>query len=274
MKTRVISGAILIVVLVSALYYGGFYLWTLLFLVSMIGLWEFYRALKGADTEAEAETWKVRLSRMDAAGLLCAACYNVSLLLWGSAERSFMVLCLLIVVCMAVYVLSYPALSSSQAMSAVFGIVYIPVMLGFIYLARIQENGKSLMVVIFISSWVCDTFAYFTGVLIGSHRLAPVLSPKKSVEGSIGGIAGAFAVGWGFGSLMGGNPLIFAAVSAVGAVISQFGDLFASAVKRDHGIKDYGRLIPGHGGILDRFDSVIMVAPVVYIFSDILTLKL
>ena len=107
-------------------------------------------------------------------------------------------------------------------------------------------------------------------MLIGKHKMSPKLSPKKSVEGAVGGVAGAALLGAIYGAAisgkMGGSGhiLSFALICAVGGLISMVGDLAASAIKRNHGIKDYGKLIPGHGGILDRFDSVIFIAPVIY----------
>lgn len=132
------------------------------------------------------------------------------------------------------------------------------------------------MWLIFLSSWGCDTCAYCVGVLFGKHKMAPKLSPKKSVEGGVGGIAGAALLGALFAFLMnrwGGaqaNPLHYAVICGSGGVISQIGDLAASAIKRNHDIKDYGKLIPGHGGILDRFDSVIFTAPVIYYLTMLL----
>lgn len=126
---------------------------------------------------------------------------------------------------------------------------------------------------IFLSSWGCDTCAYCVGMLIGKHKMAPRLSPKKSVEGGIGGILGAALLGALFALAMNqwagaeASVLHYALICAVGGMISQVGDLAASAIKRNHDIKDYGKLIPGHGGILDRFDSVIFTAPVIYYLS-------
>lgn len=127
------------------------------------------------------------------------------------------------------------------------------------------------MWLIFLSSWGCDTFAYCTGMLLGRHKLAPVLSPKKSIEGAVGGVAGAALLGFIYASLFGAsmaeldNPQAACTIAcAIAAVISQIGDLAASAIKRNHNIKDYGHLIPGHGGILDRFDSMIFTAPAIY----------
>ena len=124
---------------------------------------------------------------------------------------------------------------------------------------------------IFLCSWGCDTCAYCVGVLIGKHKMAPVLSPKKSIEGAVGGVLGAALLGAIYAAATGAynpnpahTPLIYAIICGVGALVSMVGDLAASAIKRQENIKDYGTLIPGHGGILDRFDSVIFTAPVIY----------
>ena len=116
-----------------------------------------------------------------------------------------------------------------------------------------------------------DTLAYCTGMLIGKHKMSPILSPKKSIEGLIGGIVGAAILGGLYGMYLNTyirfsfNPVtMFPVICGLGGAISVIGDLAASAIKRDSGIKDYGTLIPGHGGILDRFDSIIFIAPVIY----------
>ena len=114
-------------------------------------------------------------------------------------------------------------------------------------------------------------------MLIGKHKMAPVLSPKKSVEGGVGGVIGAALLGAIYALVISNwngmsthTPLMYALICAVGALISMVGDLAASAIKRNKEIKDYGTLIPGHGGILDRFDSVIFTAPFIYFLSMIL----
>ena len=107
-------------------------------------------------------------------------------------------------------------------------------------------------------------------MLIGKHKMAPVLSPKKSVEGAVGGVIGAALLGVAYAAATKGPMAEYAVICAAGALISMVGDLAASAVKRNQGIKDYGKLIPGHGGILDRFDSVIITAPVIYYMAVLL----
>ena len=144
-----------------------------------------------------------------------------------------------------------------------------------------MEAGEYLVWLIFISSWICDTCVYFTGVFLGKHKAFPVLSPKKTWEGCVGGVLGGIILGIVFAIIFGSklsflsSPVPTVAITVmVSSVLSIVGDLAASAIKRENGIKDYSNLIPGHGGIMDRFDSVIYVAPVVYymlrLFAEIM----
>ena len=174
-----------------------------------------------------------------------------------------------------VFVVKYPKYSANQLFSTIFGIFYIPVMISFIFKTR--ENiafGQWLAWMVYVSSWGSDTCAYAVGRLFGRHKLAPNLSPKKSIEGSVGGIIGSALIGVIFGLIMSNFTgksenliIIFAVIGGLGSVISQIGDLAASGIKRNYDIKDYGHLIPGHGGILDRYDSIIITAPIVYFLS-------
>ena len=137
--------------------------------------------------------------------------------------------------------------------------------------------GLYLVWLILICSWGCDTCAYVVGMLIGKHKIFPVLSPKKSLEGCIGGVLGAMLIGAAYGHFLVNKVVadqnvtwVIVLICGVGAVVSQVGDLAASGIKRQQGIKDYGKLIPGHGGIMDRFDSVIVTAPMIYFLSVLL----
>lgn len=159
-------------------------------------------------------------------------------------------------------------------MANVFNFLYAPVMLSFIYLTREQEAGKYIVWLILISSWGCDTCAYVVGMLIGKKKIFPVLSPKKSLEGCIGGVVGSGLIAALYAIFVVENvfpdkrvTIVITVICMVGAVMSQVGDLAASAIKRNHEIKDYGKLIPGHGGIMDRFDSVIVTAPMIYFLT-------
>lgn len=259
-RTRLISGIVLVLIALAVILAGGPVLAVTLLLISEIGLFELYRVLKVEDR---------RPSPLALAGYLGTAVYYGIVFFGGSAYTMTVILGVLIL-CLAVYVFTYPRYRSEQVTGAVFGVLYVAVMLSCIYELRCLEQGVYLVWLIFLGSWGCDTCAYCVGKLFGKHKMTPKLSPKKSVEGGVGGVAGAALLGAIYGyaisARMGGGSHIvpFAVICAVGGLISMVGDLAASAIKRNHDIKDYGHLIPGHGGILDRFDSVILIAPVIY----------
>lgn len=264
--TRLLSGLILVLLVFSTCWYGGLPLGFFVAVIGYIGLNEFYKVFDMSITKG--------IGRV---GFIGAGLWTVLVLLTtqtglgSKAELKWLGLLLAFMLLMAVYVFTFPRYESVQVMTAFFGIVYVPVMLSFIYLTRMLGNvGFSLVWLIFFCSWGCDTFAYCTGMLFGRHKMAPVLSPKKSIEGAVGGVAGAAALGAAYAAFTEAPVLIYAVICAIGAAASQVGDLAASAVKRQHGIKDYGKIIPGHGGILDRFDSVIVTAPMIYILAVVL----
>ena len=151
---------------------------------------------------------------------------------------------------------------------------YVSISLSSIVLVRkVDSVGLYLFVLIFVIAWVTDVFAYFVGSLFGKHKLIPAISPKKTVEGALGGIVGSM-LGCTVLALIiqiftdfTPNYWLFLLLGFVGAIISQLGDLVASLVKREYGIKDYSNLLPGHGGIMDRFDSIIAVSAIVLFFS-------
>ena len=151
-----------------------------------------------------------------------------------------------------------------------FGLFYVGILIDFIVLTMDSfEKGNIYVWLIFIIAFMTDTFAYFAGYLFGKHKLIPKVSPKKTIEGSIGGILGSTLICLCFGYYFDINLGIIVFLGVLGSIIAQIGDLFASSIKRYVGIKDYGKLIPGHGGILDRFDSVILVSPFVYIVINL-----
>ena len=259
-KTRLLSGILLVIAALLTIMSGGYVLFVTLLCISLIGMQELYKAMgvhkKGFDL-------------LELAGYLGAVLYYGAVLL--NFERyGTMAILLSLVLLMFVYVFTYPEYKADQVMSVFFGIVYVAVMLSFILLTRNLENGKFIVWLIFLCSWGCDTCAYCVGMLIGKHKMAPVLSPKKSVEGAVGGVVGAALLGVIYGAATHGPLVEYAVICGAGALISMVGDLAASAIKRNQGIKDYGKLIPGHGGILDRFDSVIFTSPVIFYLAKII----
>ena len=259
-KTRLISGIFLVIAALLTIISGGYVLFVTLLCVSLLGIQELYKAMG---------VHKDGVGLLELAGYLGTILYYASLLL-GFERYGMMAVLLGLVLLMFVYVFTYPKYEADQVMSAFFGIVYVAVMLSFIFLTRNLEGGKFLVWLIFLCSWGCDTCAYCVGMLIGKHKMAPVLSPKKSVEGAVGGVVGAAALGAIYAAVTHGPIVEYAVICAVGALISMVGDLAASAIKINRGIKDYGKLIPGHGGILDRFDSVIFTSPIIFYLAKMI----
>lgn len=194
----------------------------------------------------------------------------------GSTIQSIFAGCVLyLVFIFAGTVFSRGKIDFTIAASAFMAVFYIAV--SFACIVMLREASDYLYLLVFIGSWTSDTFAYLCGRLLGKHKLIPEVSPKKTVEGSIGGMifAGIAFVIYGiiivtfFDASADPNYIIMAGAGVVVSAISQIGDLAASVIKRRFDIKDYGKLFPGHGGVMDRFDSVILTAPVLYIMSQI-----
>lgn len=261
-RTRLASGIVLMAVTITLMVYGGYPLFWVITAISLIGLYELYRALKMEKTVPAL------------AGYVSSIVTDL-LLLKNEYEYLVMWIIFTLMVFMACYVISYPKFNSEQITMLFFGIIYVTVMLSFVFKVRFVQDGHLLVWFIYIGAWGSDTCAYCVGKLIGKHKMPSKLSPNKTIEGCLGGIAGAALIGFIFAAVFYDNKDIWwqlPLIGAVSSVISQVGDLAASAIKRNHDIKDYGNLIPGHGGILDRFDSIIFTAPVVYYLVEFIIL--
>lgn len=193
----------------------------------------------------------------------------------NTIKYAFSCFIVLLIVMFTTVVFSKGKLDYTLVASNFMGVLYVS--MAFMCIVLLREAGKYMYLLVFIGPWVSDIFAYLCGRLFGKHKLIPEVSPKKTVEGSIGGIiftAIAFVV-YGiiiktyFNADASANPVAMAIAGAVTSVIAQIGDLAASAIKRRFDIKDYGTIFPGHGGVMDRFDSVLLTAPVLYILSTI-----
>lgn len=178
--------------------------------------------------------------------------------------------------------LQYEKTRFQEAVTAIFSSVCVPYAFSVMIIFRdidkyiegyTKNEGVFLLIFAFFASWMTDIFAYFVGSKLGKHKLCPRISPKKSVEGAIGGVAGAVLLNllllfvfkkFFFEADTGLTYIGVAVLSIILSVVSMFGDLAASTVKRNFGIKDFGKLLPGHGGIMDRFDSALFVMPVLY----------
>lgn len=183
----------------------------------------------------------------------------------------YLILTLFIMAALAVSVINHEKISFSDVCASIFAVLYSVLFLLPLSFMRHQENGLALVFLAFVGAWIPDTAAYFVGCLFGKHKLIEAISPKKTVEGAVGAIAGSvagFLIYGGILTSLGYYVNFFGLVilSLICGVVAQLGDLSASMIKRTYQAKDFGNLIPGHGGLLDRVDSLFFVAPVVYYF--------
>jgi len=189
-------------------------------------------------------------------------------------RNEFLAVYITILFVILVYLMALPVFApekvNTQLVSSAFVTsVFIITAFSSIVLLRDMEGGIYYFMIPVIAPFTCDIFAYFTGRLFGRHKLIPKISPNKTVEGSIGGTFFCTVICTVYGILLKNvfslSALLPVWTFAVGGIlislVSQLGDLTASAIKRQHGIKDYGRIFPGHGGVMDRFDSVIPTVP-------------
>jgi len=255
MKTRILS-AIIMLPLLALVFIGGRLLLIACFAIGILGVREFYHGF---------ESLNIRPSYM-VANISILGLYAINL--FAPLNDQFYMLWFLAVLIMSLlYLFNIENREIADAMATMTGIFYV-VFLSF-HVTLVDQIGEYgiLVWLIFITAFGTDTMAYFTGYAIGKHKLAPKISPKKTIEGSIGGIFGSVLLCGLFGYFVIPGLLLHCIIIGIlGGVISQFGDLTASIFKRKMGIKDYGNLIPGHGGILDRFDSVLFTAPMVYYY--------
>ncbi len=260
MKIRIITALVLVPLLVAVLLLGKTVLTAAVMIIGVMGLYEFYKA-----------------TGLSGKKILCALGYLGAIAI--PLLREFVnpalylplgyVFMLLIFVCMLI---CHKTVSVNDAGMVIFSLIYIPFFLTQLIYIRGMGGGEFLIWIPFIGAFATDTFAYFAGVFLGKHKLCPNISPKKTIEGSIGGTIGVVLIMLLYGYILNRsfglevNYVSLGILGALCAIISQIGDLTASIIKRKYGIKDYGSLFPGHGGILDRLDSVIAVAPLVYIY--------
>ncbi|MBR1472014.1 MAG: phosphatidate cytidylyltransferase [Lachnospiraceae bacterium] len=275
MLVRTISGAAIVVIMMAVIWAGG--------LVSMAGLVcisciAYTELLSATGVRKPGKTCVFEI-----VGMAVIAFYYTLVYLQVPMAYLMLSVVLYMTLLMMIFVFTFPKFNAKEVMYSYFSFVYGPVMISFALMTRLLTTpedttfftlGFFAVWLIFISAWGSDTCAYFVGVLFGKHRITPRLSPKKSVEGCIGGVVGAGLFGLLYGfvlyktghiieDMLWGFPLL----GVCGSVIGQVGDLAASAIKRDFQIKDYGKCIPGHGGIMDRFDSIIFTAPLIYLLT-------
>lgn len=255
MKQRIITGAIGGAAFLSLLYFGGVGYGILLFFIAILGFYEWLRM-------NSIHMWNIS----SIIGFLFTTYYFLpSSFTGGLSVEAFMWELILLLI---VPVLTRNKSSVIEISYILLGSIYLGTSLHFMMETRTLENGFLITLVILIAVWTTDSAAYFVGKAIGKHKLWPSISPNKTIEGSIGGIVFTIAIVVILALFAHGLTLSYAILLALTVSISgQLGDLVESAVKRTLGVKDSGKILPGHGGILDRFDSLIFVFPVLHLFS-------
>lgn len=227
-------------------------------LMNLVANWELTRAFKKRGIN-------VNLILSGTAGLLFLAL----IYFWGKGNPVvFFPLCLLIISSFFSAMINYQPNKLVDTVFAIFSSIYTSVPFAHILLIKNLPKGPVLLWLVFVTTWSCDTLAYITGMLFGRHRLSPKLSPKKSIEGSVGGILGSIAASIIYSMIFLPEIEILdrVAFGLLIGIFSQIGDLSASLIKRYCGIKDFSHILPGHGGILDRFDSILFSFPIAYYY--------
>ncbi|HBC97672.1 MAG TPA: phosphatidate cytidylyltransferase [Clostridium sp.] len=250
-------GAATLIPFILILFLGGIYLKYGIMILSIMGMYEFYKVVR-----------KKGINTVNIIGyLMCIAYYIMAVNRGINYKFIFFIVLISIFLLLCIPVLN-PDYDFIDIACTLFGFLYVAVFFSSVVLVNNMSYGNYLVWIIFISAWVCDTAAYYTGRFLGRRKLCPKVSPKKTVEGSIGGILGSIIICTLFGlfAIRKGVPIAlhhYTIMGVLSGVLCQFGDLAASTIKRSAKVKDYSNLIPGHGGILDRFDSILFSGVVI-----------
>ncbi len=273
MLTRIITAVVALAVLVGVLIAPPVVFTIALAAVILIMLHECYSAVK-ADKTTKCIGFVASL-------LVLISTYFLENHIVVAALGIIALCILYVLVSMVPVVIKHGKKNYSEVLACGFITFYVLATMISLWIIK-SLFGTANMIVVFICAWSTDTFAYFTGYFLGKHKLIPHVSPKKTVEGAIGGVIGAMVITIAYlavtkNAMQINNMSIWtniyiqgAIIGLVGGVCSQLGDLAASAIKRDTGIKDFGNIFPGHGGFMDRFDSVMFISPLVLIVMFIM----
>ncbi len=255
MTSRLISTAIGLPLAIFLIIVGGNIFNLFVLLIAMIALYEFYDALKHKGFEPVS---------------YIGYFFVGVLFLILTIDISLIPIYIFFLIIAYLTIMLFFGLSIEDVSLSILGILYVGMLFGTIILLRQSNYGKIVTFYLLILSWGTDTFAFFIGKLIGKHKLIPQVSPNKTLEGAIGGLiisallSVIYIVILDLDNIFIPNIFILYIIGLLGSMFSQLGDLAASAIKRSCNIKDFGNIIPGHGGILDRFDGLIFVSSYLY----------
>lgn len=259
LKIRIISALLGIPLIIFILYFRGLYLYLFIAAVSLVGLFEYYRAMSN-----------IGINTNKVFGYISVIVYYIMFLLPITFDRPGFLIAFSIISLLTYEIIKQKHNITEIAIN-ILGISYIPFLFSHLLFIEKLKYGNIILWLPFLTAWFTDTFAYFVGIYMGKVKLCPKISPKKTVEGALGGIVGSIVFSIISGIVInyfGINIKIihFVITGLLCGFASEVGDLTASYIKRYTGIKDFGNIIPGHGGILDRFDSILFTAPVIYYY--------
>lgn len=260
MKIRVITSFATLPLLMLPLYFGGLYTVIFMAALSSVAIFEYNRAFNMNHKVTQIVT-------------VFAVLAYYTMVYFTELQYLEIFLVAYFIALVVIYVVRFPLYHIKDIALLMVGFMYTTLMLSYVAVIRLTpRTGLWYVWIVFLIAFGSDVFAYFIGKNFGKHKLTPNLSPKKTIEGALGGLLGSavFMMVYGlYMYMMGGtndlsNMPKLALLGALGSIMAQIGDLVASGIKRNTGIKDFGKLLPGHGGVLDRFDSSILIAPVIY----------
>ncbi|BBO86647.1 phosphatidate cytidylyltransferase [Desulfosarcina ovata] len=260
---RWITGIVAVPIVYLLVAAGGPVFLLLIAAVSALTLWEYYQAVFPPPNKGLRQVMVVL-------GLCLAPVIVVAVQRWGLTPLPLILAVDLVVVAgLTLPIFKNDSQAPFLVAKQVLGLVYIPMLLSFLVLIRAGESGAQWIFLLLLVVAAGDTGAFYTGTYLGRHKLCPWVSPKKTIEGSLGGLTANVITGLVFKMILlpGLATLPVVAFALVIGIAGQVGDLFASEFKRSAGIKDSGRLLPGHGGFLDRLDALLFASPLAYLLK-------
>ena len=268
-KDRLLVAAVFVPILFIVLFFlPSFALTAVMAIVCAVSAYELVHAIGAKENE------RITIYAVFSAALIPVGVY------FGASELVFtavflILMCFIFIEAIIVF-RTKREIAFSQLMTTLFGGVLIPFLLSSLVSMKVMQEGRLLVLLPVISAFITDAGAFFTGRFLGKHRAFPLISPKKTVEGYIGGLIIGTAAMILYGFVIFSTTMyevrFWALIlyGVIGAVVTELGDLVFSLIKREFDIKDFGRLLPGHGGVLDRFDSMVFAAPAMYLLSSVI----
>lgn len=269
LKTRVLSSIVGLILIIGAIVISKETFAIAVFLLALLGIHEYYSSMNNIGYRPVKPVGYILCLIILFPGNIESIAKDISIV--RDNRILLFIIFAFIFILFTLPVFKYGKYNVTDISITLYGIFYVIFLFLFTVLIRNLEHGSFFIWFVLIGAWSTDTFAYFIGKKFGTKKIAPQLSPNKTVEGSISGVIGSILVTSLYGIYLQRHisyiPFYhYLLIGLLCGIISQVGDLVASSTKRYTNVKDFGKIIPGHGGVLDRFDSVLLTAPVVYFY--------